>query len=174
MKTGEYCTVCERYFGHLVLGGVCANCRNAARREANDNYSGLVDGNGNEITVHETGYVLDGEDCLCVLLRGQSETGYVVTKGPQGAFGNEDCPSSYDMPCVAWFGSEEKYANAKAVLMAMGAVKTAWFWGTTMYGDDGWIGGRSGPFASYDDAKNDAVSKGYGEDSHLTVRQEVI
>jgi len=115
---------CEQC-GHEVLhgGSVCLNCRNADLKAAQDNWQGLMDGNCNEITVHETGYSLEGQDCLCVLLRGQDETGYVVTRGPQGAFGDVNCPSSYDMPCVAWFGPDEQYADAKAVLAACGAVR---------------------------------------------------
>lgn len=75
-----------------------------------------TDSNNNKITVRPTGLTYDGLPLLVAEIVSEPGHGYIVADEGTGGFGNDDCPSSYGMPCLTWYGPGERYPSAKIAL----------------------------------------------------------
>ncbi len=79
----------------------------------------VIDSNCNEILVERTYRTSGGNPIVIARLAGDTARGYLVEDEGTGGFGNEECPSSYGMPCLTWFGPGERYPDATAALAAL-------------------------------------------------------
>lgn len=79
-----------------------------------------VDGNCNRIVVETTSHFLDGRPLVVARLVDEPGRGYIALDEGTGGFGTEECPSSYGMPCMTWFGPGERFSTAEAALSAIG------------------------------------------------------
>ncbi len=74
------------------------------------------DGNDNAVFVHASG--LHG--VYIVTLRENPEQGYLAEEGgPEAWFGDDACPSSYDMPCIGWFGPGHSWDDAEQAIRSL-------------------------------------------------------
>jgi len=78
-----------------------------------------VDANNNQITVEETNWRDDGNKVVIARLVNAPKRGYIAVDQGIGGFGNAECPSSYGMPCVTWFGGNERFPTAEAAITAI-------------------------------------------------------
>jgi hypothetical protein len=76
----------------------------------------MRDSNCNLISASATGRTCDGRPLVVVRLLEEPNRGYVALDEGTGGFGTEDCPSSYGMPCMSWFGPGERYPTAEAAV----------------------------------------------------------
>ena len=68
------------------------------------------DGNDNPVYVHPSGLV----GVYIVELCEKPDHGYLAEEnGPGAWFGDRQCPSSYEMPCIGWFGPGESWDDAE-------------------------------------------------------------
>jgi hypothetical protein len=79
----------------------------------------FVDSSGNRITVSPSGRTLDGRPILIVRLASEPDAGYIALDEGYGAFGTEECPSSYGMSCMSWFGTGERFPTPHAAIAAI-------------------------------------------------------
>ncbi len=80
------------------------------------------DGNDNEITARDSGRKIDGHDVIIAELVSEPGHGYLALDLDDCGhdwFGDETCPSSYNMPCLTWYGPNERYASADEALAAV-------------------------------------------------------
>ena len=78
------------------------------------------DGNENAVRVSGTTETSDGAPIVVVRLVGSPGKGYLAAViGDDGGFGSVACPSSYNRPCLTWFGTGERYATAEEALRAV-------------------------------------------------------
>jgi hypothetical protein len=79
-----------------------------------------IDGNSNRVVVRYQPYTSNGEPLIAATLVDEPDTGYIVVDTNEGGFGDVNCPSSYGMPCLEWFGPGQHYPNSDALLEDMG------------------------------------------------------
>jgi len=87
------------------------------REEAEAAYR--VDSNSNEIRAVVSGRTRDGLPLVVVRLTANLGRGYIAQDEGTGGFGTAECPSSYGMPCMSWFGEGERYPDAETALAAI-------------------------------------------------------
>jgi hypothetical protein len=85
-----------------------------------------VDGSDNLVRVARTTRVVREDvnsdvfnEVLMVHLVDTPDKGYLAADEGTGGFGDAECPSSYGMPCITWFGPGERYPDANTALNAV-------------------------------------------------------
>lgn len=83
-----------------------------------DGVSVHMDGNSNVVFVEKTTKISEGQPLVVVRLAAEPDHGYIAADEGTGGFG-DGYPSSYEMPCLTWFGAGERYPDAETALAAV-------------------------------------------------------
>jgi len=79
----------------------------------------FVDANHNRIVCVKSDRTHEGMPLVVVRLVLDPAHGYIASDEGTGCFGDDDCPSSYGMPCLSWFGVGERFPTAEAAIAAI-------------------------------------------------------